>query len=272
MTELESTVAGHYGDANLLSRILTGLEKAGVDLKRASSDDLAPFDEFHIGGRAATEYALSKMPLGHSDHVLDIGCGIGGAARTIASNIGCQVTGIDLTPEFIAAAKALTDLTRLSDRVSFKEANALATPFADETFDAAITVHAAMNIADRAGLYAEISRVLKPDATFCIYDIMKISDDPITFPVPWAQTSETSHLTTPGEMRTLLKHAGFDVSDEEARTDFAIKFFRQRDKTASPIAPRMLTGSGSADKFKNVRVNIEQGRITPVLMIARKSI
>jgi cyclopropane fatty-acyl-phospholipid synthase-like methyltransferase len=60
-------------------------------------DDLAPMDEFHIGGRKATEELVSQLQLAPADHVLDIGCGLGGAARFVASRHHCQVTGIDLT-------------------------------------------------------------------------------------------------------------------------------------------------------------------------------
>ncbi len=276
MNEIENAVAGHYGDSALLTRILTALEKSGVDTKFLSADDLAPVDEFHIGGRAATEHALAQIPLSKDNHVLDIGCGIGGAARTIATQIGCRVTGIDLTPEFIEVAKVLTNLTRLTDHVSFETANALAMPFEDKTFEAAITLHVAMNISDRAALYAEIARVLKPGATLCIYDVMKMSDDDITFPVPWAQTSQTSHLTTPDEMQVLLSNAGFEISDVEERTKFAIEFFRQRlispDRETPPLGTQLIMGADTSNKFKNVQNNIERGCIAPVQMIALKSV
>ena len=101
MTDIESAVARHYGVPDLLGRIYTGLEAAGADLARLSLEDLAPVDEFHIGGRKATIHAVDRLSPGADDHVLDIGCGIGGAARYLATQTGCRVTGIDLTPEFV---------------------------------------------------------------------------------------------------------------------------------------------------------------------------
>ncbi len=162
MNPLESVIADHYGDATLMARIDAGLEAAGIDKNTLTPDDLAPFDEFHIGGREATERLVSKMSLSDGDHVLDIGCGIGGAARLIADQAGCRVTGIDLTPEYIETAKTLTERTGLTDSVRLQTASALAMPFGDERFDAAITIHVAMNIANRAALYGEIARVMKP--------------------------------------------------------------------------------------------------------------
>ena len=160
MTDMESAVARHYGVPDLLARIYGGLEAAGADLARLTLEDLAPVDEFHIGGRKATVHAVGKLAPGRGDHVLDIGCGIGGAARAMAAETGCRVTGIDLTPEFIETAQRLTEKTGLGANVDFEVASALHMPFADGAFDKAITLHVAMNIHDRAGLYVEIARVL----------------------------------------------------------------------------------------------------------------
>ena len=107
------------------------------------------------------------MGLRPGAHVLDVGCGLGGATRYIAASIGCRVTGIDLTPEYIEMARLLAERTGLADRVDYHAASALDMPFGPAAFDAAITLHVAMNIKDRAGLYREIARVLKPGAAFC---------------------------------------------------------------------------------------------------------
>lgn len=271
--DIESAVARHYGHSDLLERILAGLAAAGVDMARLGPEDLAPVDEFHMGGRKATTFALAKMPLRADHHVLDVGCGIGGAARHIAEDIGCKVTGIDLTPEYISIAKTLTEMTKLDKQVSYEVASALAMPFADETFDAAITLHVAMNIPDRAALYGEIARVMKAGATLCVYDVMKTGDEAPTFPVPWAQTPETSHLTTPEEMRALLGDAGFTVHDVDDRTEFAREFFRQALAAGAdgppPLGIHVLMGKDAREKIGNTIANLESGRIAPVQMIAR---
>ncbi len=270
---IETAVARHYGDAGLLARIYAGLEAAGADLNHLQPEDLAPVDEFHLGGREATAYAVSKMSLSKDSHVLDIGCGIGGAARFIAQQTGCRVTGIDLTPEFISTAEILTKQTGLKDKVTFKIASALAMPFESETFDAAVTFHVAMNIPDRAGLYGEIARVMKPGATLCLFDVMRKNDEAIAFPVPWAQSEETSHLTTPDEMLTLLDDAGLKVEEVEDRTEFALEFFRRRPAAGGdgppPLGTHLLMGASAPEKFKNTLDNMENGHIAPVQMLAR---
>jgi SAM-dependent methyltransferase len=270
---LEDAVARHYGVADLKDRILTALAAAGIDTERIAPEQLAPIDEFHIGGRAATVHAVGRMALKASDHVLDVGCGIGGATRYVAATFGCRVTGIDLTPGYIAAAEDLARRTGLAGSIAYRVASALAMPFADATFDAALTLHVAMNIKDRSGLYRETARVLKPGAVFCVYDVMKGANDRLKLPVPWAGTPEASHLTTPQEMRALLGDAGFEIREVEDRTQFALHFFRQSladSAAASPLGLHILMGANAREKFQNMLANIESGAIAPTLMIARR--
>jgi len=271
----ESAVAAHYGDDGLLARIRGGLKAAGIDEARLRPEDLAPVDEFHVGGRPATVHAVAKMGLRADMRVLDVGCGIGGAARYLASEIGCRVEGIDLTPEYIGVAKTLTEMTGLSAKVSFKTGSALDMPFEDGAFDAALTIHVAMNIAARAALYGEIARVLKPGAVFCAYDIMKKNGEDLTFPVPWAQSAETSFLTTPDDMRALLGDAGFEVLEVEDRTQMAIEFFQSRRLAPGakppPLGVHLVIGPSAPEKFKNTLENTQKGRIAPVVIVARRT-
>lgn len=274
-TELESAVSRHYGRGDIKSRILDGLRAAGADLGRLKLEDLAPVDEFHIGGRAATQYVLAKMPLTKDQHVIDIGCGLGGTARYLASAYACRVIGIDLTPEYIDAARALTERVGLADRVRFEVASALALPFEERAFDAAITFHVAMNIKDRPALYREAARILKPEARFCIYDVMKGKSDGVRYPTPWADTPETSHLTSSDEMQALLKEAGFSVLEVEDRTSAGLEFFRQRLAPSAegppPIGLHLLLGPEARLKFENMLKALEDGSLAPVIMIARRT-
>lgn len=272
--DLEQAVARHYGRGDITKPILDGLKSAGVDIDGLKLEDLAPVDEFHIGGRAASEYVLTKLALTPGDHVLDIGCGIGGTARYMAKAFGCRVTGIDLTPEFIETARSLSERTGLADRVAFEVASALDLPFNDATFDAAITFHVAMNITDRPKLYAEAARVLKPGAKFCIYDVMRGKTGTLRFPTPWAETAETSHLTSPEEMQDLLVEAGFTVNEVEDRSEAGIAFFRQRLAAAADGPPavglHLLMGPTAREKFSNLLQSLEAGAVAPVVMIARR--
>jgi len=273
--DVEEAVARHYGVSDLTDRILKAMAAAGIDADRVRPEQLAPIDEFHIGGRPATIHAVAKMGLEADDHVLDVGCGIGGAARYIASTAGCRVTGIDLTPGYVAAAQELARRTGLSDRVHYHVASALEMPFEDRAFDAAITIHVAMNIEDRGGLYREVARVLRPGATFCIYDVMKTEKEGLKYPVPWAETPATSHLTTLQEMQALLRDAGFEVVEVEDRTAFGVAFFRESlagsAGGAPPLGLHIVMGATAREKFQNMLANLERGAIAPVVMIAKRA-
>ncbi len=276
MNDIETAVARHYGGEGLLGRIMAGLEASGADLDSLRPDDLAPVDEFHIGGREATAHVVAKLALNAEAHVLDVGCGIGGAARYIATQTGCRVTGIDLTPEFIEVAQRLTELTGLGDKIAFEVGSALDMPFEDGAFDAAITLHVAMNIPERASLYGEIARVMKPAATLCVYDVMKAGAGEPTYPVPWAESPATSHLTSAEEMRELLDAAGFDVGEVEDRSAFARAFFQRALAAAAetdgppPLGTHLILGASAPEKFRNTLHNIEAGHIAPTLMIATR--
>lgn len=272
--DLERAVAGHYGKPDIVGRIWAALRAAGLDPDHVRPEDLALVDEFHIGGRGASEAVLARMALDRDQHVLDIGCGIGGTTRYMAQAFGCRVSGIDLTPEFIDAARVLSARTGLSHLVSFEVASALALPFEAATFDAAISFHVAMNIKDRPSLYREAARVLKPGARFCVYDVMRGKTGAMRYPAPWAETAATSHLTRPDEMEDLLEQAGFSLEETEDRTAAGIAFFRQRLAPTPggplPLGTHILLGPTAKEKFENVLMGMEAGAIAPVMMIARK--
>lgn len=190
----QQDVSKHYTHGNLVAAIQGGIESLGKSVKSVTVDDLAPVDEFHIGGRQASEDFLGQLGLSPEKQVPDVGCGLGGAARFIASRYGCHVTGIDLTPEYIETAKAVCAWVGLDSRISLHQGSALAMPFADGAFDCAYMLHVGMNIDDKAKLCSEVSRVLRPNSVFGIYDVMRIDEGELSYPVPWATTAASSAL------------------------------------------------------------------------------
>jgi ubiquinone/menaquinone biosynthesis C-methylase UbiE len=129
-----------------------------ADEGRLTPQQLAPLDQFHTRGITATAELAKLAGITADMSVLDIGSGIGGPARFLAASYGCRVTGIDLSETFVNAARHLTERTGQSELVSFGSGSALELPFDDGGFDAALLLHVAMNISDRARLYSEIRR------------------------------------------------------------------------------------------------------------------
>jgi len=273
----QQDVSHHYTRGNLVAAIRGGVEALGKTINSITIDDLAPVDEYHIGGRQASEDFLGQLDLTPEKQVLDVGCGLGGAARFVASRYGCQVTGIDLTPEFIETGKVVCGWVGLDNRVFLHLGSALAMPFADHVFDCAYMLHVGMNIVDKAKLCSEVSRVLRPSSLFGIYDVMRIGDGELAYPVHWAMTAASSAVATPAQYREALERAGFAVIAERDRRDFALVQFdqlRARTVAASgppPLGLHILMGGNTPDFVRNRIENVSTGRIAPVELIARKS-
>jgi len=211
--EIEADVARHYGTAGIAARVLAALREAqGADAP-VTVDGLAPLDQFHGRGPAATRELVALLQPQAGERLLDIGSGIGGPVRWIAAKFDCHVTGVDLTPEFCEAAEALNQATGLTERVRIIRGSALALPVPDGAFDAAYSQNVVMNIADKALFYREAFRALRPGGRLALANLCAGTGGEPYYPVPWATTRETSFLATPEEMRTDLRAAGFEIVD-----------------------------------------------------------
>lgn len=269
-------VKQHYTVSSLATLILDALEKAGKDPSHLGVEDLAPLDEFHIRGRQATLDLARAAKIDSQHSVLDVGSGLGGPARCLASRFGCRVTGIDLTDEYCQAARLLSERTGLAHLVRFEQGDALRMPFADASFDAVWTEHVAMNIADKPSLYREMNRVLKPGGTLAIYDVCGGLGGPVHFPVPWARSPEGSWLVSPEQLRSLVMDAGFTIADWHDTTALARDWFaalaeKVKRDGPPPLSWSMLMGSDFPAMVQNQRRNLEEGRISLIQLVATKS-
>jgi len=274
-TPVNEAIQTHYTRTDLGDAILAALAQAGKDLNRLTPEDLAPIDEFHIRGRIATLELARAAGLDASKRVLDVGSGVGGTSRCLASEFGCRVTGIDLTDEYCRAATMLSARIGLAHLVDFRQGDATDLPFADQSFDVVWTEHVAMNIPDKARLYREMHRVLKPGGTLAIYDVLAGPSGPVLFPVPWAQTPATSFLVEPEELRALLTAAGFRITDwsdtpAAARHWFVSLAEKIRLEGLPALGFHVLLGPDFGTMAQNQGRNLEEGRIVLAQVVARK--
>jgi SAM-dependent methyltransferase len=270
----EARVAEHYGKTGLEQKILDALARAGIDVKNMTTTDLAPIDEFHIGGLDATQDLAAQMELREGMRVLDVGCGIGGPARYFAGDCGCQVTGIDLTDEFVQVASALTRLVKLDASAQFRRASALELPFEAGAFDRAYMIHVGMNLSDKAGVFREVRRALKPGGLFGVFDILRVGQGPIAYPVPWAASEETSFVESVEAYRAGLEGAGFRLERQRDRRqfgiDFTLKIIARMAEGGPPILGlHLLMGESTPVMIKNVLGMLQKGLLAPVELIAR---
>ena len=141
----DRAVPDHYLHGDLLAAIEGSLGKLGKTVDEVTINDLAPVDEFHIGGKLATEHLMDQLNFSPQDDILDVGCGLGGAARYVASNYGTRVTGIDLSREYVETGKALCAWVKLGDRVTLEHGSATAMPFREASFSGGYMLHVGMN-------------------------------------------------------------------------------------------------------------------------------
>jgi len=272
---VNEAVQTHYGRPDVGSVILAALEKTGKALDQLTPEDLAPVDEFHIRGRAATLELARAAGLDANKHVLDVGSGIGGTSRCLAMEFGCRVTGIDLTDEYCRAAEILSAKVGLADLVDYRQGDATDLPFDDGVFDVVWTEHVAMNIPDKTRLYGEMHRVLKPGGTLAIYDVLAGPSEVVLFPVPWARTPDTSFLVQPNELRRLLEDAGFVIADWSDTTEAAHEWFvalseKIRKEGFPLLGFHLLMGPDFREMARNQGRNLQEGRIVLGQVVARK--
>ncbi|MEE8602650.1 class I SAM-dependent methyltransferase [Euzebya tangerina] len=261
----------HYSrQADLSERVQTALQDAGLDPGDLTADDLAGVDEFHLGGRAATIALLDDLDLTDGMAVLDVGCGIGGVTRTIARRHAGPVTGVDLTPDFVDAARALTALVGLSEQIRFQQADALALPFDAETFDAVVLVHVGMNIHAKDALIRELARVTVRGGTVAVYDIMRISDGPLSFPLPWASSDSMSWLASPDVYGDVMAAAGLVPGEAVDRRPVVRQALADAAANPPPVNLSHLMGSEWPAMFANLRAALQAGILAPTQILASK--
>ena len=214
-------IKDHWEREDLSTAILAALRDSGKDLNALTLDDLAPLDQFHGGGKGFTLRLANLAGLKPDMHILDVGGGLGGPARTLALEFGCRVTVVDLTESYVLAGRMLTSLMKLDDRVTFQVGDALRLSFEDNSFDAVWTQNSGMNIADKESLYAGFHRLIRPKGLLVFQELMSGPNQPPVFPVMWSRDGSNNFLRKPEQMRGMIEASGFrllqwdDVTNEK---------------------------------------------------------
>ena len=262
MTDALDGVRDHYRATGLTERLKMALTVFGPEDQRLTPQQLGALDQFHTRGLAATIELANLAGITADMSVLDVGSGIGGPARFLAATYGCRVTGIDLSEPFVDAARYLTRRTGQSEQVSFHTASALELPFEGRRFDAVLLQHVAMNISERARLYREIERVLKPCGRLATFDVVANGSEPY-YPVPWARTPATSFLLTADATREAIEQAGFRTLAWQDDTETARAWITQQRASGPLPSPNLgvVMGPDFAELFTNLARNLLDGRL-----------
>lgn len=264
------TVSQHYSrHGALTTRILEALSAAGKDTAALTVEDLMPLDQFHLRGHEATRELAAAAGLAAGERLLDLGSGVGGPARMLARDYGVEVAAVDLTEIFCRTAAELSALVTDAPAPAFICGDATRLPLAKDAFDVVWTQHAAMNIPDKGGLYAECFRVCKVGGRFLVYDVVEgPAGDPL-YPAPWAATPRSSFLLSAPDLRQTILAAGFQELTFRDLTEAAIAWNRERQakmaaapsQAAPLLGPHLLMGPEFPQMIANVGQGLAEGRL-----------
>jgi sarcosine/dimethylglycine N-methyltransferase len=261
----------HYSARDIEARIVAGIRAAGLNPEqRLSPEELGALDHFHTGGLRASRELLEVAQIRADDRVLDIGAGLAGSARLLASTVGCQVDCIEMSPDYCAGAVLLNRLTGLEQRIEVHEGSALELPFADDSFDVVWMQNVGMNIEDKQTLYGEIARVLKPGGRYAFQEMAAGNVATSYFPLPWATEPADNFLVSAEEMQSLLGECGLIAELFEDTSDVHLS---RTTANATPAAPGQLGLAvfvdNLAQKAANARRSLEEGQVRLVRGVFR---
>lgn len=193
--------------------------------------------------------------------ILDIGCGIGGPAFEMARSFGASVVGIDLEQPLVERANEAARRQGLAGQCTFETVEIGPLPFAGQSFDIVVSAGALTQTEDKATVFRECWRVLRPGGTISLYDWTKSEADISDNMRYWFKMEGLTYA-----LETLEAYAGHLASAgfEEIRIEDASDWYRTQaqleyELMRGELYPRMLEllGRESAEHFvENWRVMV----------------
>ena len=272
MAKITNKVILHYDIKDLSKNILLALREEGIDINSLTSETLTPMDQFHTRGIKANKDLASLVTPTKSTHILDVGCGIGGPARYLASMYGCQVTGIDLTNRYIEAANMLTKLCHLDSLVNFSQANALNLPFNDNSFDIVWCQNVTMNIENKVAFYDEMSRVIVNGGYFVSTEMTTAINNSPYFPLPWARAPEINFLCSQIEMRAKIESSDLKIIKWKDTSQEAIKALTTKTirTPKTKLSLSLIAGKDIDERIANAGLSLIDKHLSNVTIVAKK--
>jgi ubiquinone/menaquinone biosynthesis C-methylase UbiE len=276
--DYRNSIREHYGRPELVSAIARAVHAQGRTIEKITREDLIALDEFHIRGRKATQELAQRAGLHAGMKVLDIGCGIGGPARTLAAEFGCSVVGVDMIQEYCDTATWLTQHLGLSEQARFECAEVSDLPFEDNSFDVVWSQHVLANVEDKHCLLDGIVRVLRPNGIFAFFEICAGSVSPPYFPVPWASDGRLHFAASVEDLRSLLEPS-FHVKELREISSESLDWYRRIVTKGSALVTNieaalgihLLMGVTTQQKMANVVRNLEEDRIRVIEGVVLKA-
>ena len=124
------------------------------------------------------ELMAGAVTLGPDVRVLDLGCGYGSAARYLAANFGCSVTGTNISEKELELARNRSEEAGLDHLLSFEYGDFHHLKYPGDSYDVVWSQDAFLHAVDKMAVLSECRRVLKPGGTLVFSDILVRRDTP----------------------------------------------------------------------------------------------
>jgi SAM-dependent methyltransferase len=236
-----------------------------------TSDDLEALDAFHAGGRAATRELAAMAGVPQGVRLLDVGCGLGGPARTLAVEYRASVVGLDAALEMVQAAKMLNVHLGSGDNPRLMCAQGALLPLAPESFELIWMQHLLPSVADKLGLVASLERVLAPNGIIALHEVVALPGKRLDFPLPWADSPEGSYLTEVDELLEIWASCGLEPVVVQDWTARAIEWFdAPRPEAWRHLNLRLVLGQEAGLRARNLAKALREGQAQIVQAVFRR--
>jgi cyclopropane fatty-acyl-phospholipid synthase-like methyltransferase len=172
----------------------------------------------HVAVKAMTASVLLPARITTGEHILDAGCGVGGAALDIARDTGAHVLGVANSPVQLGMARDRARERSLSHLARFELADcSTRLPCDDASIDVVVTMEAACHFPDRISFLRECRRVLAEGGRLAGTDWMAADGttaaDYREYLEPVCESWQVTSLASPAEWSAMLADSGFEVRE-----------------------------------------------------------
>ncbi len=193
-----------------VERVFNELHEMGLNNEDAiAAEQLTPFDQYHYEGTDAVDEAIQSLGLDSKSHVLEIGSGIGGPARYLAANAGCNVTAMELQGDLNDVAQSLTQRCQLGDKINHLQGDFLADALPNNQYDAIVSLLVFLHIPEREKLFNRCMSATRSGGKLFIEDFSKRAEFTEQEKKDLAEKVYCTYVPTAEEYAEQLEKRGF---------------------------------------------------------------
>jgi ubiquinone/menaquinone biosynthesis C-methylase UbiE len=205
--------------------------------------------------------------------VLDIGCGLGAIDELLVREHGASsVIGVDIDPQLIERMQARMARAGLSERIAGRRVDGGPLPFEAASFDVVFSKDSLVQIPDKASIFAEILRVLRPGGRFIASDWLRggsgaYSAEMMEF---FRLEGIAYNMASLEESAAALRAAGFrDVQIRDRHAWYLLLAQRELKSMEGTLGPLIVSRIGEAraryfiDDWRQLVLVLERGELRP---------